>query len=335
MSSNLHPAIASFAKEHKKQYSAILRAIKRYQKIAVFRHIRPDFDAMGSQMGLVTWLKDNFPDKEIHYLGDNHPTFTGRIFPKTETLNNEWFSDGDFLAIIVDVGDKERIADPRYIKAKYKVKIDHHPCKKEIAPHATVCVLESASAAELVADFCLSQKGYAFSKEAARYFYIGIVGDSGRFMFSTTSVHTFAVAEELLKTGIKISDIYLEMYEKDIQSLKNQAYVLSHFDVTSHGVAYYLLPIEVQQEMRITTEQGKEHVNLFSNIQGINAWCSITQDVDKKEPCWRISIRSKKEDISGVANRWGGGGHKQASGAKIKDLTELNAFLKDLDDLFA
>ena len=268
MSSNLHPALTSFAKEHKKQYGAILRAIKRYQKIVVFRHIRPDFDAMGSQMGLVTWLKDNFPEKEI-------------------------------------------------------------------APHATVCELESASAAELVADFCLNCKGYTLSKEAARYFYIGIVGDSGRFMFSTTSVHTFAVAEELLKTGIKISEIYLEMYEKTVQSLKNQAYVLSHFNVSPHGVAYYLLPIEVQEEMHITTEQGKEHVNLFSNIEGINVWCSITQDVDKKEPCWRISIRSKKEDISGVANRWGGGGHKQASGAKIKDLSELDAFIKDLDDLFA
>ncbi|HBS02822.1 MAG TPA: bifunctional oligoribonuclease/PAP phosphatase NrnA, partial [Firmicutes bacterium] len=142
-------------------------------------------------------------------------------------------------------------------------------------------------------------------------------------------------AEELLKTGINLSKIYQSMYEKTIQSLKNQAYVLSHFSLTPHGVCYYLLPIEVQEELKITTEQGKENVNLFSNISGINAWCSITQDVDKKEPCWRISIRSKEKDISGVAAKWGGGGHKQASGAKIKDLSELDAFLKDLDDLFA
>ena len=335
MSSDLHPELKAWAKANKKIVGRIIRAIERYQKIVIFRHIRPDFDAMGSQMGLYTWLKDNFPDKDIHFVGDNHPTFTGRLFPKTETLPNSYFEARDFLAIIVDVGDKERIADPRFAKAKYKVKIDHHPCKKEVAPKATICELESASAAELVASFCLSCKGYKLSQEAARYFYIGIVGDSGRFLFSTTSTRTFAVAEELLKTGIKIDKIYLEMYEKDVQSLKNQAYVLSNFKLTPHGVAYYLLPIEAQKEMRITTEQGKEHVNLFSNIQGINVWCSITQDVDKKEPCWRISIRSKKEDISGVANKWGGGGHKQASGAKIKDLSELDAFLKDLDDLFA
>ena len=334
MSSNLHPEVLSFGKAHKKEYAAIRRAILRYNKIAVFRHIKPDFDAMGSQMGLVTWLKDNFPEKEVRFLVDNHVTFTPRLFPETENLPNDWFAKGDFLAIIVDVGDVERIADPRFQHARYKVKIDHHPCKTEIAKRATVCEKSSASAAELVADFCLNFKGAKMSQEAARYFYIGIVGDSGRFLFSSTSAHTFAVAEELLKTGININKIYLAMYQKTIQSLKNQAYVLSHFSVTPHGVSYYLLPYDVQQELKITTEQGKENVNLFSNIEGINAWCSITEDVDKKEPCWRISIRSKEKDISGVANKWGGGGHAQASGAKIKDLSELNAFLQDLDDLF-
>ena len=334
MSSNLHPEVLSFGQAHKKEYAAIRRAILRYNKIAVFRHIKPDFDAMGSQMGLVTWLKDNFPEKEVRFLGDNHVTFTPRLFPETENLPNDWFAKGDFLAIIVDVGDVERIADPRFQHARYKVKIDHHPCKTEIAKRATVCEKSSASAAELVADFCLNFKGAKMSQEAARYFYIGIVGDSGRFLFSSTSAHTFAVAEELLKTGININKIYLAMYQKTIQSLKNQAYVLSHFSVTPHGVSYYLLPYDVQQELKITTEQGKENVNLFSNIEGINAWCSITEDVDKKEPCWRISIRSKEKDISGVANKWGGGGHAQASGAKIKDLSELNAFLQDLDGLF-
>ena len=73
---------------------------------------------------------------------------------------------------------------------------------------------------------------------------------------------------------------------------------------------------------------------MFSNIAGINAWCSITQDDSPKEPCWRISIRSKGKDISGVANKWGGGGHKQASGAKIDTIDQLDAFIKDLDDLF-
>ena len=333
MKNTLNPEIKEYYKAHKKIYNSIYRAIERYDRIVILRHIKPDFDAMGTQMGLYTFIKDNFPSKEIHFVGDNHVTFTPRLFPETETLNNEWFKGGNFLAIICDVGDHERIADPRYKSAKYKIKIDHHPCKKEIA-RASLLDTSSASASELAADICLNWKNKVMSKEAARYFYIGIVGDSGRFMYSSTSTHTFAVAEELIKKGIDIHSIYLEMYEKNIDSLRSQAYVLSNFKVSPHGVAYYLLPCDVQNDLKITPEQGKENVNMFSNIAGINAWCSITEDPNPKDYCWRISIRSKEKDISGVANKYEGGGHAQASGAKIKDLTKLDEFIADLDALF-
>jgi phosphoesterase RecJ-like protein len=333
--SKVDPIIVEYGKPNKKVYRTILRAIERYDKIAIFRHIKPDFDAMGTQMGLYYWLKGNYPNKEIHFLGDNHVSFTPRLFPETENLPESWFKENKFLAIIVDVGDEERIADPRWKKAAYKVKIDHHPCKKEIAKKATLCDLSMAAAAELCVDFLLNCKGKVMPPIAAENFYIGLVGDSGRFLYSSTSPHSFAVASALIATGIDISSIYKKMYEKDIDSLKSLAYVLANFKVSPHGVAYYLLPKEAQEELHITPELGKEHVNTFSNVRGINAWCSITEDPNPKDYCWRISIRSKEKDISGIANKWEGGGHAQASGAKIKDLSKLDEFIADLDALFA
>jgi phosphoesterase RecJ-like protein len=329
----LDPEIKEYGEKFKKEYSLLRRAIKKYDRIVVFRHIKPDFDAMGTQMGLYQFLKDNFPNKEIHFVGDNHVTFTPRLFPETERLNDEWFAK-PFLAIVVDVGDHDRIADPRYEKASYVAKLDHHPFKGEIARHP-ILDLDAAAASEIVADFCLSWKDMTMSQAAARNFYIGLVGDSGRFMYSSTTAHTFAVAQGLIATGIQISDIYQAMYEKKIDDLKVTAYVLGHFSVSPHGIAYYCLDAKIQEELKITSERGKENVNLFSNIEGINAWCSITEDPNPKDWCWRISIRSKKADISPIAFKWGGGGHAQASGARIKDLTELPAFIKDLDDLFA
>lgn len=330
----ISPLIKEYGKQHSKAYHAIYRAIERYDRIVVFRHIKPDFDAMGTQMGLVTFLKDNFPNKEIHFVGDNHVSFTPRLFPETEKLGNDFFEDRNFLAIVVDVGDKDRIADPRFVKAKYKVKIDHHPCKAEIAKTATVCDLDMAAASELVCDLLLNWKGKFISPEAARYFYIGLVGDSGRFLFSSTSPHTFAVAQALLDTGFDMRKTYLDMYEKSVDSLRSLAYVLSNFKVSEHGVAYYTLPADVQAKLHITPELGKEHVNTFSNIEGINAWCSITEDPNPKDYCWRISIRSKEVNISGVANKWGGGGHDLASGARIDRIEDLDAFIADLDALF-
>ena len=328
----LNPIIKEYGKEFAKTRKAIYAAIKKYDRIVVFRHIKPDFDAMGTQMGLYQFLKDNFPNKEVHFVGDNHATFTPRLFPETERLNDEWFKE-PFLSIVVDVGEDHRIADPRYAKGETIIKIDHHPCKDKIAS-LHIVDLDAASASELVVDTLLKWKGTKLTKEAARHFYIGVVGDSGRFQYSSTSAHTFAIAHELIGTGISINEIYLAMYEKKIDDLKVTAYVLNHFNVSEHGVAYYYLPADIQSELKITSERGKENVNLFSNIEGINAWCSISEDPTAKEPTWWVSIRSKKVDISGVATKWGGGGHAQASGAKIKDLSELPGLIDDLDALF-
>ena len=328
--------IEKFSASHKAAFKAIRKDIENSDIIVVFRHLKPDFDAMGSQMGLYTFLKDNFPNKEIHYVGDNHVSFTPRIFPETEKLSEEWFASHDFMAIVCDVGDADRIANPHFAKGKSIAKFDHHPCKAEIAdPLHTVLDLEKASAAEIVADFLISWKGKRLSKEAARWLYIGIVGDSGRFQFSSTNMHTFEAAEACLATGFNLNETYQTMYEKTVGSLRSLSYVLSNFKVSEHGVAYYCLPQKVQEELQITPELGKEHVNTFSNIAGIEVWCSITEDPNPKDYCWRISIRSKKLDISPIARKWGGGGHKQASGARIANLTELDAFVKDLDDLIA
>ena len=327
----LNQKIVDFLKPNKKDLTRILSAIKRYDRIAIFRHSKPDFDALGSQMGLAIWLKDNFPNKEIRVLGDNHVTFTPRLYPEMDNLSEDWFKK-PFLAIVLDTANTSRIADPRWKKAKFKIKIDHHP---EVEKYGKIQVVrtDACAAAEILTDILLSFKGnYVLSKEAASYLYSGIAGDSGRFQYSSTSEVSFITASYLLAAGIELSDVYQRMYQKKIEDLQVTAYILNHFSVSEHGVAYYVLDANIQKELNITTERGKENVNLFSNIEGINAWCSITED--PKDNCWRISIRSKATPINEVAAKWEGGGHAQASGAKIDNLEQLPAFINDLDQLF-
>ncbi|MCI7069143.1 MAG: hypothetical protein MR990_05730, partial [Mollicutes bacterium] len=95
--------ITNYGLDLKKNYSYFYSCVKKYDHIVIFRHIKPDFDAMGTQMGLYTYIKDNFPNKDVHFVGDNHVTFTPRLFPETERLNDSYF-DEPFLAIICDVG---------------------------------------------------------------------------------------------------------------------------------------------------------------------------------------------------------------------------------------
>lgn len=314
----------------KKEYSRILSAIKRYDRIAIFRHIMPDFDALGTQMGLATWIKDNFPGKEVIVLGDNHVTLTPRLFPEMDRPNEEWFKK-PFLGIIVDVSEKSRIADPRFKKAKFKIRIDHHPLTQDWG-QITVDDTSMAAAAELVANMLFNLKGYKMSEEAAHYLYIGLSGDSGNFRFSSVKEHTFVIASCLVKAGLDVSKVYQNMYQKKLEDLYVTRYILSNFEVSEHGVAYYVLNKDIQKELNITTERGKENVNLFSNIDGINAWCSITED--PKDNCWRVSIRSKEKPINEVAKKFEGGGHAQASGAKLNKISELPLLIDELDKLF-
>ena len=328
----LNPEIKKIGQKYKAQIRGIEKAIKSYDRIAIFRHLMPDYDALGTQLGLYYFLKENFPNKEIKVLGDNHVTFTPRLFQEMDKVNDSWF-DKPFLAIICDVSNKSRIADPRFEKASCIVKVDHHPNVEDFANY-NVVETSMAAASELMVSILLNFKGkYVFNEKSASNFYIGIVGDSGRFQYSSTSSHTFAVASFLIDQGIKLNEIYAKMYVKQIDDLAVTAYILNHYKISPKGVAYYVLDSKIQKELKITTERGKENVNLFSNITGINIWCSITQDEDPKEPCWRISIRSRDYVINGVAAEFGGGGHAQASGAKIKDLTELPKFIEALDKL--
>ena len=328
----LAPHILELGKKYKKQIQEFEKAINKYQKIAIFRHIMPDYDALGTQLGLYHFLKENYPEKDIKVFGDNHVTFTPRLFQEMDKENDSWFSE-PFLAIIVDVSNKSRIADPRFEKAETIVKIDHHPDVEQFADVNVVDTSMAAASELLVALLLNFKKKNVINVNSARHFYIGIVGDSGRFQYSSTSALTFEVASELLKRGITLNEIYQNMYLKQIDDLKVNAYILNHYQVSEKGVAYYVLDTKIQNDLKITTERGKENVNLFSNIQGINIWCSITQDEDPKEPCWRISIRSRDYVINGVATQFGGGGHAQASGAKIKTLEELPAFIEALDAL--
>ena len=321
----------SRTKQFAKEIDATLEAIKSYERIVVFRHTKPDYDAIGSQLGLYYFLKDNFKGKELHFVGENHVSLTGRCFPEMEKVDDSFF-DKPFLGIVLDCSTAERISDERYQKAEKLIKIDHHP---NVDPYGDIQIVDTtmAAAGELLANILLSFDGdYVIGKESAENLYKAIVGDSGRFLYESTTVHTFRICEILLAKGIDLSQVYLEMYNKSLSDLEVQAYILRHYKVTEHGIAYYVLNDETLKRFNLPPERGKDNVNIFAHFDGIHAWLSVSEDKAKDE--WRVSIRSEHESIQQIAEKYNGGGHDQASGAKLKSLDELDGLLKDLDDLF-
>jgi len=139
------------------------------------------------------------------------------------------------------------------------------------------------------------------------------------------------IASKLFEIGLDLNNVYHNMYLHDENDLKVIAHILNNYKTSKHGVAYFVLTKNDLATFHITTNQGKDHVNLFHFVDGINIWCAITEDL--KENCFRVSLRSEIVPINEVATKWRGGGHKNASGAKLLSLSELNDFINDLDNL--
>lgn len=331
MKNKINPAIVERGKPYKKDYSKILSAIKRYDRIAIFRHATPDFDALGSQFGLATWIKDNFPKKEVLCLGDHHPSLNPRVFPDLDRVSVNWF-DTPFLAILVDVANTPRISDTRYKKAKYKIRLDHHP---EVEGWGNVKIIDTnyVAAAELIGNMLINFKDYVISKQCAEYLYKGIVGDSGSFKYQHTTEHTFLVAAELVKTGINVTEINQNMFLRKYEDLALKRYVLDTFKMTPHGVAYYYLSDETQKALNIESELVKDALGLFNNVEGVHIWVSCTEDVSDPNYRYRASVRSNTVVINEVASHFNGGGHPQASGTRLKKLSELELLVQELDEL--
>ena len=319
----------------KKLYKKIYKAIKNYDNIVVLRHDVPDFDASGSQFGLVTWIKDNFPNKNVYACGKTHKFFSPSLYPATDAQKaiDDDVMNKKYLLIVVDVANKPRVDGVEFFeKADYVIKIDHHPLCDD---YGDIVVVDehAAAAAELVAEMLLSFKG-VMSKQCAYYLYSAIVGDSGRFQYSDTNPRTFKVVSKLFETNFNFQDVYDKMYLKSIEDIKTLNYIYSIYKLSPKGVVYYKVSVDELKKLGIEREQVKAYVNLFSGYKEVKIWVQFSEDeTASDEYRWRVSIRSRGVKINGVASMHNGGGHDNAAGAKCVDDAEMDKLVMELDEL--
>lgn len=319
-------------------YRRILTTIESFDVIAVFRHEAPDFDALGSQFGLVSWLKENFPSKTIYALSDEKEPDTIRgIFPLPDPITDDVLFAKPFLSIVVDTSDTKRICDKRALKGEKIIKIDHHVSGGDDYGQINFVPTDFVAASEILTDMISSRtfKGYKIGKETARYFYIGIAGDSGRFQYTNTSARTLRHGATLIEAGqLDLQkEVYLPMYLKNVASLRITAYILSNFKVSEHGVGYYILNQSDLNALGLDANGGSGQVNLLANIEEIKVWVSFTEDIEKGY--YRVSFRSRELPINEVALKYNGGGHKHAAGARAENLEVIQTIIADIDQRLA
>ncbi|ANU25730.1 DHH family phosphoesterase [Planococcus versutus] len=309
--------------------SQIIDTIKQYSTIIIHRHVRPDPDAYGSQLGLKYILEQNYPQKRILAAGEHDYTLDFLDFP--DTVKTQDFEDA--LVIVTDTANTERVDDQRYNTGTKLIKIDHHPNDDAYGDIVSVDTTAS-SASELVYELYMAgheQEGWTLSAKAARLLYAGIIGDTGRFLFPSTTQKTFAIAGELIKYDFDRNALHNGMYEMDRNLLHLQGYIYQNFKMDENGAAHVKITKDILLEFDVTASDTSLLVGSLGNVKGMKAWVIFIEE-DKEI---RVRLRSKGPIINTLAKEYGGGGHPMASGATAYSWEEADRVIKRLAEICA
>lgn len=304
----------------------ILETIQKYDTIIIHRHVRPDPDAYGSQGGLAELLKASFPDKKIYMVGKEEPSLN--YLSRLDQISDDTYNGA--LVIVTDTANEARICDERYKLGDYVIKIDHHPNEEPYGDMIWVDT-DASSCSEMIYDLYLEGKnsGLKMSDTAARLLYAGIVGDTGRFLYPSTTEKTFAYASELIKYKFDRTELFDRMYELPPNLVKLNGYVLQNFNMNEHGVASMILNKELLKEFGTVPSEASLLVSILGNVKGILAWVFFIEEEDQI----RVRLRSKGPVINTIARNYNGGGHPLAAGASIYSWDEVANVMKELEEV--
>lgn len=305
-------------------FKKIYKKIEEFDTIVIARHIGVDPDALASQLALRDSIKLTFPEKKVMAIGTGSAKFfhIGRL-DKLEKVNNA-------LLIVVDTPDKRRVDSVDFSQFAYTIKIDHHPFVEEF------CDIEyiedtASSACEIIMNLILNTDLQCDSSIASTL-YLGLTSDSNRFLFDSCSSKTFGLVSIFLdRYPFELSEVYKKLYMRPMNEVRLEGYIALNMNVTKNGLGYIQITDEVIKQFEVDSASAGNMVNNFNFINEMLVWATLTEDV--KNDQIRVSIRSRGPEVNQIAEKFNGGGHKFASGAKLKNFDEAMLLMKELDNL--
>ncbi|MDR2827908.1 MAG: bifunctional oligoribonuclease/PAP phosphatase NrnA [Acholeplasmatales bacterium] len=302
----------------------VISTIKKYDTITIFGHIRPDGDCYGSQFGLKNIIKTTFPDKKVYVLTDKclYVSFLG----KTDILDDDVIKNS--LAIVVDTGSIDRVSDLRFQTAKEIIKLDHHIVNDEYGYFGTnINYIEDEKPAtcQILTEFLLQFKELKISKEGAIALYTGIITDTGGFRYRGVDSTTLKCAAYLIDKGVDVEYIATMLGTRSYESLLFEGYVINNL-VRDGGLVYCVLRKDIIEKYNVTYEDASNMISVYSGLENCPIWFLV---IENKDLSIRLRIRSNKINLIELSNKYEGGGHEFATGAKLKDWSKLKEFVKD------
>jgi phosphoesterase RecJ-like protein len=298
----------------------ILQEIKQYETIIIHGHKRPDGDCYGGQYGLKGILKQAFPKKNIFVVGEesDYVKYVGTPDIITDDVYKE------ALSIVVDTATKDRISESRYTLGKKVIKIDHHI---DVDAYGDMNWVDTSypAVSEMITDFAFQHR-LEIPLESAIALYTGLITDTGRFRYRGVSKRTHTLAGLLIEAGVDVEFIDSKLSKETLKMYVLKGYVYSNFTTVEGGFIYLKMPRAVIEEYGVTDEEAASVVNLIGGLEDYPVWALMIEYENEI----RIRLRSSGPTINTLAEKYEGGGHAKASGARLPSWEYVDQFTKDV-----
>lgn len=307
----------------------IAQTIQEYDTIIIHRHLSPDPDALGSAFGLKAMINETYPSKDVYCCGMIPEQL--KYIGEEDIVHDEDYQDA--LVIILDTPNASRVDDKRFSKGSYSIKIDHHPDGENFTSMQWV-EDKYSSTSEMILKL-LFEMNFKCSMKGYEAILSGIVADTNRFLYPSTSNQTFEYMMKLKDLDVDFLSVYDNLYRRSLQDISLFAYIVANL-VVDKKVAYIYLSQSLEDQFDISSASSM--IGQLNNIDEFIVWVFITED--KKQEQLRVNIRSRGPVINDVAGMHGGGGHMMASGIRlpldydyIKIIQDLQKRVEEYDNM--
>lgn len=299
-------------------FAAIGRALRDHQRFAVLSHVRPDGDALGSQIALTLSLQAL--GKDVKTWNEDGMLEKYSFVPHADILVQPPTQSEDFdVAIALDTATQNRLgkAGEAVRSAKLWINIDHHPSNPKYGDLVFIDA-HSPATGQILFELMKSEQ-LPMNRAIAENLFLAISTDTGSFQYPNTSARTFEIAAELVRAGVDVGQLSQQTYEnyprRRIELLRA---LLDDMRFDADGkIASFSLDSKTAAEIGAKPEDNEGLIDHIRAIEGVIVAIFFEELVDGKV---RVSMRSKSEsaDVCAICQKFGGGGHKLAAGARVR-----------------
>ena len=307
-------------------------AIRGHDRFVLTTHENPDGDALGSllamQFGLVQLGKDS-----VMVLHSDAPLPVEYGFMSLDELRRRWPDDvAERVLVALDCANESRIADPEVLgRVPLSIDVDHHHDNTRFG-RINLVVADASSTGEVVRDL-FRELGVELTPDIAEALYIALVTDTGRFQYTNTTPKALRLAAELVEAGADVHRVFQGVYESvQFAKLKLLARALERAQVYEGGriVVSYLLRTDFA-DVNAAEPYSEGIIDYLRAVEGADMAVLIREPPRRDGPTRRVSLRASIDelDVSAIARKSGGGGHRQAAGFSSEaSIDEITAFVR-------